>query len=192
MLYSNKIIVNLIGFCWLVFLFYWIYKEASGVKKDTLKRQNQGIRILIGVLAVAAVWVISGHLLNLTIIPYAKVSQTGGVILCAFGIGWAIWARKVLDVNWSSHPNIKQNHELVQNGPYAIARHPIYTGMTIAFVGTFIAAIPTWAGLGLLLLGVTRFVYRIPKEERFMTQTFPTDYPIYKSRVRWALFPFIF
>lgn len=191
MAFPQKIIGYLISLCWLVFFAYWFYK-ATRVKKDTLKEHAPGPRIFIALLFIAIVWLVATDVREVPLIPYTKVSQIAGLILCAFGVGWTIWARKVLDSNWSASPNIKENHELVRTGPYKITRHPIYTGSIVAWAGTFFAVMATWLGLGMFLFGVVAFIFRVPKEEKYMTQTFPADYPAYKQKVRWALFPYIY
>ncbi len=62
-----------------------------------------------------------------------------GLILTALGIAFAFWARYSLGQNWSSKVTIKVEHELIRNGPYAYVRHPIYTGILLALVGTALA-----------------------------------------------------
>src|SRR5262245_10791677 len=52
-----------------------------------------------------------------------------GVGLVCLGVAVAIWARLYLGTNWSGTPTIKVEHELVRSGPYALSRHPIYSGM---------------------------------------------------------------
>jgi protein-S-isoprenylcysteine O-methyltransferase Ste14 len=189
--YPMQIIGYLIDACWLVFFVYWI-ANAFGNKKSIYKRQNPLLRIAVIILIVWAVSMISSSYQNMQIFPFTKAGQILGVALCALGIAYAVWARKILADNWSAWSTIKENQELVQNGPYAITRHPIYTGVIFAILGTFLAIVPTWLYLGFFILCIIAFSFRIKKEERLMTQTFPQDYPAYKQRVRWALIPYIF
>ena len=114
--------------------------------------------------------------------------QLIGVILCAAGIAIAIWARVYLGRNWSGTPSIKEGHELVTSGPYRFVRHPIYTGMILAFLGSALVAGIIWSVV--FLFFTINFLYRIPVEERYMTQLFPDQYPEYKKKTR-ALVPFI-
>ena len=84
---------------------------------------------------------------------------------------------------------VKKNHELIVKGPYALTRHPIYTGLIAAFAGTALA-IGQVRGVAALLLIVTAFCFKIREEERLMTDTFPVDYPAYRRRVK-ALIPWL-
>jgi protein-S-isoprenylcysteine O-methyltransferase Ste14 len=75
--------------------------------------------------------------------------RLGGVLILAAGVGLAIWSRVILGRNWSATVTLKQDHELIQRGPYKIARHPIYTGILLGFVGTAVAE-----GLSILWIGL--------------------------------------
>jgi protein-S-isoprenylcysteine O-methyltransferase Ste14 len=59
-----------------------------------------------------------------------------GAAFTAIGISFAIWARVNLGRNWSSRPAVKEHHEFVTTGPYAYVRHPIYTGIILAALGS--------------------------------------------------------
>ena len=62
-----------------------------------------------------------------------------GSALCAAGVLFAIWARRTIGKDWSAEVQIKEGHELIRSGPYARIRHPIYTGILLATLGTALA-----------------------------------------------------
>ena len=62
-----------------------------------------------------------------------------GAAVTVSGLLFAVWAREHLGRNWSSQVSIKQDHELITSGPYAVVRHPIYTGILVGFLGLAIA-----------------------------------------------------
>jgi protein-S-isoprenylcysteine O-methyltransferase Ste14 len=111
-----------------------------------------------------------------------------GVVLSALGIGLAIWARTYLGRNWGMPMSRKENPELVTSGPYAYVRHPIYTGMLIAMLGSAIGVTPFWS-IPLVLFGLY-FVYSARKEEKLMMEQFPEQYAAYMRRTK-MLMPFI-
>lgn len=189
--YPIKYIGYLIDICWLVFLFYWL-ANAFGNKKSIYKTRHPFARILAMFLAVVAASVLARYKGIMPIMPYNKLTQIIGVALCAFGVGYAIWARRILGRNWSANATVKENHELIQTGPYKITRHPIYTGMIIAFLGTLLAVLPNWAGLAFFVFGIVGLYLKMRKEEQLMTQTFPNEYGVYRERVRYRLIPYIF
>jgi protein-S-isoprenylcysteine O-methyltransferase Ste14 len=108
--------------------------------------------------------------------------------LTAIGIGFAIWARVYLGRNWSSHPAVKEHHELVTTGPYAYVRHPIYTGIMLAAFGS--ALIGNLFGIGMVIFISIAFAFRIKKEEKIMLELFPEQYPEYQKRTK-RLVPFV-
>ncbi len=111
-----------------------------------------------------------------------------GAAFTAIGIAVAIWARLYIGRNWSPRPAIKEEHELVTGGPYAFVRHPIYSGIVLAALGTALTG--TIFGAILFMFAAVLFVTRIGKEERIMLELFPGAYPSYQSQTK-RLIPFI-
>jgi protein-S-isoprenylcysteine O-methyltransferase Ste14 len=103
-----------------------------------------------------------------------------GVALCLLGFGLAINARRHLGRNWGLPMSRKEQPELVTTGPYAIIRHPIYTGLIVAMLGSAIGVNVLWA-LPLVLAGAY-FVYSARREETVMLQLFPEQYAAYMAR----------
>jgi len=83
----------------------------------------------------------------------------------------------------------KVDPELVTTGPYSRVRHPIYSGIILAMIGTAIAVSWYWL-LAVILLG-GYFVYSAVNEERYMAGLFPDTYPAYKRSTKMLL-PFVF
>ncbi len=96
-----------------------------------------------------------------------------GLILLVVATAFTIWARLALGSMWSMSPGVlQQRHELRTDGPYAVTRHPIYTGLLGMLVGT---ALLNGFGVSVvaLLVGVVVFGSRVPVEEKLMSETFP-------------------
>ena len=113
-----------------------------------------------------------------------------GAALTLIGLLFTVWARVYLGRNWSGLVTIKADHELVTGGPYGLVRHPIYSGIALAFLGT-VLAIGQWRGVLAIALLVIAFVHRMFVEERFMRQQFGAAYEAYAGRVR-AFVPGVF
>jgi protein-S-isoprenylcysteine O-methyltransferase Ste14 len=111
-----------------------------------------------------------------------------GVALVIIGLAFAVWARAHLGSNWSGTVTIKQDHELIRSGPYAYVRHPIYTGLLAALLGTTVASGTVHAAVGLAIITVA-LIRKSRVEERFMREIFPDAYPRYSAEVP-ALIPF--
>jgi len=182
----------LINGLWAAWLVYW-FLAAFGTK-PTARRESAASRlshILPLALAVALLVqpAMAGPVLALPILPRMAGFDIIGAVLVALGLGFAVWARLRLAGNWSGTVTVKQGHELVRSGPYALVRHPIYTGMLLAAAGSAIA-IDRWAGLVALALMAIAFIRKTAIEERFMAEAFGPAYAAY-SRATARLVPYL-
>ena len=109
--------------------------------------------------------------------------RLSGALLTLVGSAFALWARVSLGRDWSSAIEIKQDHILAQRGPYAVVRHPIYTGILLAMLGTALA-VGTLRGLAAVGLALIAFLQRANVEEAFLTQQFGARYAEYKREVK--------
>ncbi|HWD59776.1 MAG TPA: isoprenylcysteine carboxylmethyltransferase family protein [Stellaceae bacterium] len=113
-----------------------------------------------------------------------------GMVLVAAGLWFAIWARWHLGRNWSGTVTVKEHHALIVDGPYRWVRHPIYTGMLAALLGTALVIGAPYGFIGTALI-LTGFVVKLRVEEARMRETFPGDYERYSARTA-RLVPGIF
>lgn len=113
-----------------------------------------------------------------------------GVAATAVGLLFSVWARVHLGRNWSGVVTLKADHKLIRTGPYRYVRHPIYTGLLIAAIGSAAAAntFEAMIGVGLVLVA---FLIKMRHEELLLTQEFGDDYRAFKSDV-FALVPYIY
>jgi protein-S-isoprenylcysteine O-methyltransferase Ste14 len=185
------IALRLIGVCWIVFISYWLITAWS--TKKTAERASVAALLwhralfVIGVLffLVPARW---SHLSSLDV-PHSPVTEGIAVCVCILGVMGAIWARRTLAGNWSSEVVFKENHELVERGPYQWVRHPIYTSILLMVLGAVLAAGRLASFVGLLFMASGLWI-KLRQEEALMLRHFPTQYEAYMSRVK-ALIPFV-
>ena len=171
---------------WAAFWLYWLV-AAFSVKRGRLPWSRE--LIIRGVIAVVVILLIrvdafSDHRLNTD--PWLAGL---GLVLLALGLGFAIWARVHIGRNWGTPMTQKDEPELVTSGPYHLVRHPIYSGILLAGVGTAVAL--NWWWLIAVALGGVYFLYSATVEERYLSQQFPDTYPAYQ-RCTKMLIPFIF
>jgi len=180
-----------ISLLWLAWLGYWIV-AARNVKAVAETASWQSRLIYSVPLFVAALLLLDrhlGHVLNIRLVPHTLAIAWAGAVLTAAGHAFASWARVVLGTNWSGQVTVKEGHELIRTGPYALARHPIYTGLVLALLGTALA-IGELRGLIALVLATGSFIYKMGIEERAMRRTFGSTYDAYARAVK-ALVPFV-
>jgi protein-S-isoprenylcysteine O-methyltransferase Ste14 len=183
---------NLIGVLWVAWAVYWLV-SARNVKATRREESPLSRAAHIVPLGIAAwmLWVphLPGHFLESRFLPDAPATYWTGVAFVALGLLFAIRARNVLGRNWSGTVTLKENHELIRNGPYRCVRHPIYTGLLLAFAGSAIAR-GEWRGLVALAIAFLALWRKLKLEERWMIETFGEAYLSYRAEVR-ALIPFV-
>jgi protein-S-isoprenylcysteine O-methyltransferase Ste14 len=176
---------QIIGGLWLVFVVYWAI-AAVGAKRSVggvLWRGGIGIR-LVALLLIASV-MRSPSLREFLAQTQRAASRSDtlgwtGVALCVLGFGLAISARWHLGRNWGMPMSRKDQPELVTSGPYEYIRHPIYTGLILAMLGSGIGVNVFWV---MMLIPVgAYFIYSARREEAIMLQQFPEQYAAYKAR----------
>lgn len=176
---------------WLAFYTYWMI-AAFGVKKNVRTKgrlERTGVRLVL-IAVIFLFFRIPG--VRQAFVHYQNAhsgpaTETVGILLCLFGFGFAIWARLHLGRNWGQPMTLKEGHELVTTGPYKFVRHPIYTGLLIAMLGSTLVT-PVWLVASVCLTAY--FVYSAQTEERIMMQQFPGEYSEYRRRTK-ALVPFV-
>lgn len=177
---------------WLLWLVCWLVLARS--VKVTVRRQTAVPRLVNLALLYAAAALLAGPFVPVTWLTARLLPNSQwqlwcalGAVLTLFGLLFAIWARMDIGRNWSSVAAVKADHELVTSGPYRWVRHPIYSGLLLAFVGTALA-IGQWRGVLAVVLSLIAIAQRILVEERFMREQFGNSYNTYAQRVR-ALVP---
>ena len=120
------------------------------------------------------------------LVPRSAVWQALMIALVALGLSFSVAARVWLGRNWSSMVTVKHDHELIRSGPYALVRHPIYTGL---LAGSALM-LGNWRALIGFALIAGALVRKLRIEERFMAQQFGEEYARYREQVA-MLVPFL-
>ena len=174
------------GIGWAAFWIYWLVAAFSMKRGRVAWSRELRIRAVIAVLAILLIRLGAFRNHGLDSDPW----RAGvGLVLFADGLAFAIWARLHIGRNWGSPMSQKTETELVTSGPYRRVRHPIYSGILIATIGTAVAL--SWAWLIAVALAGVYFVYSAIVEERNLTEQFPDTYPAYKDSTKMLL-PFVF
>ncbi|HEY1864056.1 MAG TPA: isoprenylcysteine carboxylmethyltransferase family protein [Roseiarcus sp.] len=161
-------------------------KEAAQSER-AVSRLSHVVPLLIAAYLLAARVPLS--LLNQRFAPLSLWLASLGAALTFAGLAFAIWARFIIADNWSSYVELKQDHELIVEGPYALVRHPIYTGLLLAFIGSALA-VGEWRGVLAVAIVAASFWRKLGLEEAVMRREFGDAYARYAARVP-ALIPFV-
>jgi protein-S-isoprenylcysteine O-methyltransferase Ste14 len=177
---------------WALWVLCWIL-SAIGVKRarwheSILSAVGYRLILLVGVLLMARpqLW---PAILRERFLPESSIIVAVGILLVAAGLSFSVWARVHLAGNWSGNVTVKENHELVQSGPYRWLRHPIYTGILLAIAGTCLA-VGEWRVGPAMALAIVSFMVKSRIEERALRVALP-DYAAYE-KTTWAIIPYVY
>jgi protein-S-isoprenylcysteine O-methyltransferase Ste14 len=168
---------------WVLLGMYW-FVSALSAKEGRGARRRIPLNGLTALAVVGLLRFFHGGALAV----HSPVLGVIGALICVSGIAVAIWARIDLGRNWGMPMTQKAEPELVTSGPYRLVRHPIYSGLLLAVLGT--ALVTNLLGLLIAALLTAYFYYCASVEEKNLTATFPIAYPAYRSRTK-MLVPFV-
>ena len=181
-----------INLTWILVGIYWVV-SAPGAK-PAVRREELGSRVFHMTIMIAAFALLFSSstgvgVLGVRFIPDYDWVRWAGLGLTVAGCAFAVWARAMLGSNWSATVAVKQNHELVRSGPYAVVRHPIYSGFLLGILGTALS-VGEARGLIALALAFVGWFAKALVEERFMVEQFDGEYVSYRREVK-RLIPFV-
>lgn len=178
---------------WIAFLVYWQIRAVD--TKTTQRLEPMGSRILRVVVFGLAIVLLATNKIPLPWL-YHRLWHPGllsfwlGAATMVAGLLFAVWARQHLGRNWSRSVTVKLDHELIATGPYAVVRHPIYTGILLGFLGTAIA-LSQVRGFVAFVFVLFVFWLKLRLEERWMRSQFGEKYAAYCHHTA-ALVPYLF
>jgi len=174
---------------WITFLIYWIIK--AGKTRETRRKESWESRYGVTLVLIGGYLLIFNRhtrigLLGRRFVPDASSVLILGVVVTWIGVALAIWARHHLAENWSSRVTIKQGHELIRTGPYSRLRHPIYTGLLLATLGSAIA-VGEWRSLVGVCLVLAAYSFKAKQEEAMLTQQFGEKFQEHRKHTGFLL-----
>jgi protein-S-isoprenylcysteine O-methyltransferase Ste14 len=169
---------------WLIFALYWFIASRATAKtkarESLLSSLPRNAVLALGAVFLFGKW-FSGGLLGRRFVPALPSSWAAGVLLTVAGLALAFWARYHLGRYWSGQITLKENHTLVCTGPYKYLRHPIYSGLLLAVVGTGLTIGLYRALLGVLLV-VLGLWWKARQEDAWLSAAFGEQFEQQRQR----------
>jgi protein-S-isoprenylcysteine O-methyltransferase Ste14 len=176
--------------CFAIFGVFWFVTAFQ--TKRTIERTGRPIcfsLLLIAIFLMVVVPRFRGVSSGSTTVLWRQTAATGlfADTITFIGLAISLWARIKLGGNWSASVAFKEQHELIERGPYAYVRHPIYTGTLLMLLG-FVIWRATLTGFLVFAIVVAVVLVKARREEELLTKHFEKSYHSYKARVK-ALIP---
>jgi protein-S-isoprenylcysteine O-methyltransferase Ste14 len=175
-----------VGILWLAWLVFWIAAAKRTAPNQRKESWLEGATYRIPLLAGLFLVVLSKRFLpsiSRSLWPESPTLMGIGIILTIAGLGIAVWARIHLGIYWSGRVTIKVNHRVIQTGPYAWVRHPIYSGLLLAVLGTVITIGTLSSLFGFVIIFIS-VVCKLALEEKWLRAQFGEEYEDYRRRVK--------
>ena len=156
-------------------------RNASHAPRERTRNQPGSTALIVVAAACAGLVIVGRSYFDGLAVGALWVRVLGFAVLVA-STAFTLWARFSLGTMWSMAPQVKDDHRLRTHGPYAVTRHPIYTGVLGMILGaTLLSGIGQW--IVLFPVGLILFEVKIRMEEHLMLATFPDAYPRYRRQV---------
>ena len=180
---SHSLVDAVVLICWGIFAVVWVGGALHNARRAPhARRRSLGS---LWLLAAIGAWLVVRRVLGVEAVSWHKEPEATrllGAVLLVPATGFTIWARVALGTMWSAAPVAREGHVLRTDGPYAVTRHPIYTGILGMLLATAIAlGFGTW--LYVVVLVIVFFELRIRAEEQLLNEAFPGAYEEYRRRV---------
>jgi len=164
-----------------------VYFLVSMLRANRIKRRETGgARVLDRLLLLGGYFLLFGVIPlfgagNLHFMAQTKSIQIAGAVITCVGLSLTNWSRARLGRYWSGVVALKQDHRLIQSGPYRVVRHPLYTGIILAAIGLALC-ITTWSSVVGVVLLTLCFERRAHKEDALLASEFGAEFEIYRQR----------
>lgn len=183
---------------WALFAIFWfggaeIQHRRSGTESRPANKisDSPAARLVHHAMLVAAfVLLFARHtgigFLGHRFLPQAAPVRITGFVITVAGLALAIWARVHLAENWSSRVRIRVGHQLIRTGPYAHLRHPIYSGVLLAVIGTAIE-VGRWRALVSVVLILISYWIKARREDAVLAHEFGAAWLEHRRRAGFLL-----
>jgi protein-S-isoprenylcysteine O-methyltransferase Ste14 len=173
---------HVVRLLWMLVMTVWLALAFESNEPVEVKRDRRS-DVAVWIVSIGWVVLLLARFNGPQIIPRLMFVRIIGSALTITGLVFALWARFYLGSNWDAFISLKLRHKMVRSGPYAIVRHPIYSGFMLALVGSALnfGHLRSFIAATMVILA---WVYKSRLEEAFMRDHFGMEYDQYCHDVR--------
>ena len=186
---SDTALLKVLGYIWGAFGIYWIVVARGGTPAQTSESPIYRL-VRLAILCITFTLLFSERtatgILGRRFVPHFPAIAYSGFFLTLAGLAIALWARIHLGQYWSDKVVLRADHQLIQSGPYAYMRHPIYSGVLLGIGGTALL-VGEWRGALAFALLLTNYAIKAKKEERVLSAQFGDQFREHLQRAGFLL-----
>jgi protein-S-isoprenylcysteine O-methyltransferase Ste14 len=179
--------------CWFVFAGAFLLRKKPPSPPDRKREPGSLVGVALQGVSYGLVWGVRRAMFT-PIVSNEPIAIISGVLAVAAAVS-SVWlttaAVKTLGKEWSLTARLVEGHKLATTGPYALVRHPIYTGMLGMLLATGLALSHWVALLAALLVFFIGTTIRIRSEEKLLREAFGEQFESYARNVR-AIVPGVY
>ena len=177
--------------CWVVFAGVFLLRRKPRSPPDQKREPSSLFGVALQGVSYGLVWGVRRPMFTPIISGSKPISIGAGLLAICAAVG-SVWlitmAVKTLGKEWSLTARLVEGHQLATSGPYAVVRHPIYTGMLGMLVATGLAGSHWAALLVALVIFFIGTIIRVRSEEKLLREVFGEQFENYARRV-WTIVP---
>lgn len=183
--FSHAMIAAVVLICLFSLIWDALAKDSAPTVSSE-SRASRGFHVIVLNLAVLLL-ILPVPGLTRRVLPASPILSALGLTIEIAGILFALWARRVLGANWSGEVRIATGHQLIRSGPYALIRHPIYTGVLAMYLGAAVVSGEVHAPIAFAVI-LTLYIRKLRLEEQILAANFGPAWADWR-RHSWALLP---
>jgi protein-S-isoprenylcysteine O-methyltransferase Ste14 len=179
----NWVTIGAVAFCWGLFIVVWVVGAIYNMfKAPRIQKSSIPYHWIVGIVLIGGALIFVPHHFWTLLRFNALWCQMLGLVILLCSTALTLWARQVLGLMWTSEPVVKEHHELRTDGPYALTRNPIYTGLLGMLLGTtLLRGFGEWTLI--FIASIILLEVKIYAEEHLMKEAFGEEFAHYKQRV---------
>jgi protein-S-isoprenylcysteine O-methyltransferase Ste14 len=174
----------MVGCFWIVLSVYWavsaLRQKPTKKEEHFTERLQHLVPVMIAFLLLSRSDASYGRF-GMRFVPESGTLNLFGLALAGAGVAFAIWARWHLGRNWSAVVSIREDHDLISTGPYRTVRHPIYTGLLVAIMGTVLIVGEFRAPIA-FAIALASFYLKARKEDAWLAREFGETFESHAKR----------